>query len=94
MEQRDQGLEPVRDDFALFDDLYVELRRFAAFVADSDIEPDDLVQDALLATLKRYELSELENPAAYLSGRFSTAPRTGGASLAGCVERSKRSVLR
>lgn len=50
----------------LFESLYPELRRFAAYVADADIEPDDLVQDALLSTLQRYELSELDHPAAYL----------------------------
>ncbi len=59
--------EPRRDtDFAVLDELYPRLRRFAAVVADSDIDPDDLVQDALCATLRRHDLDELDNPAAYL----------------------------
>ena len=66
MGQRHARIEPSINDFELFESLYPRLRRFAAYVADADIEPDDLVQDALLATLQRYELSELDNPAAYL----------------------------
>lgn len=66
MAKRDVRPVPFRNDFELFEELYPALRRFAAFVADSDMEPDDLVQDALLSTLQRYELSELDNPAAYL----------------------------
>ena len=54
------------DDFAIFDSLYPALRRFAAVVADADMDPDDLVQDALAATLSRRELHELEYPKAYL----------------------------
>lgn len=56
---------PVND-FALFEQLYPKLRRFAAVVADLDMDPDDLVQDALAATLRRHDLHELEYPAAYL----------------------------
>ena len=51
---------------AILDELYPQLRRFAAVLADRDVDPDDLVQDALLATLRRHELHELDNPAAYL----------------------------
>lgn len=58
--------EPVPDDRLLFEALYPALRRFAAVVADLDTDPDDLVQDALVATLRRHELSELRDPAAYL----------------------------
>lgn len=54
------------EDFDLFADLYPQLRRFAAVVADTDMEPDDLVQDALAATLKRHRLTEIQRPAAYL----------------------------
>ena len=53
-------------DYGLFEALYPRLRRFAAVVADADIDPDDLVQDALLATLRRHDLAELEHPEAYL----------------------------
>lgn len=49
-----------------FASLYPTLRRFAAVVADLDIDPDDLVQDALASTLRRHELHELDQPLAYL----------------------------
>lgn len=52
--------------FALFDSLYPMLRRFAAVVADLDMDPDDLVQDALASTLARHPLEELDRPSAYL----------------------------
>lgn len=55
-----------RTDFDVFNDLYPSLRRFAAVVADSDVDPDDLVQDALAATLRRHDLNELHAPMAYL----------------------------
>ena len=57
---------PVASDFELFDTMYLELRRFAAVVADLDIDPDDLVQDAITRTLERHALSDLDNPQAYL----------------------------
>lgn len=46
--------------------VYSDLRRFAAVVADLDVDPDDLVQDALVATLRRTSLETLDNPLAYL----------------------------
>lgn len=46
--------------------LYPALRRFAAMVSPLEVEPDDLVQDALAATLARQPLTELDNPLAYL----------------------------
>ncbi len=64
--ERQESLESRVSDFEIFADLYPKLRRFAAVVADLDMEPDDLVQDALAATLRRHDLSELEQPAAYL----------------------------
>jgi len=57
---------PVETDFEIFDELYPVLRRFAAVVADADMDPDDLVQDALVATLARYQLADLDQPQAYL----------------------------
>ena len=54
------------DDFEIFDALYPSLRRFAAVVADLDVDPDDLVQDAVLAVLERQNLGEIDNPQAYL----------------------------
>ncbi len=57
--ERQESLESRVSDFEIFADLYPKLRRFAAVVADLDMEPDDLVQDALAATLRRHDLSEL-----------------------------------
>ncbi len=54
------------DEFEMFEALYPVLRRFAAVVADLDMDPDDLIQEALVATLQRHRLSELDQPAAYL----------------------------
>jgi DNA-directed RNA polymerase specialized sigma24 family protein len=61
--------EGDRDDasaYEIFASLYPGLRRFAAVVADADMDPDDLVQDALVATLARHDIAELRTPAAYL----------------------------
>ncbi len=54
-------------DRVLIDDMYPALRRFAATVGSYDVEPDDLVQEALLRTMRTRTLSELDNPRAYLS---------------------------
>ena len=53
-------------DRVLIDDLYPALRRFAATVGSHDVEPDDLVQEALLRTLRIRSLADLDNPQAYL----------------------------
>ena len=53
-------------DRSLVEELYPKLRRFAAAVAPWDVEPDDLLQDALTRTIARGPLSELDEPAAYL----------------------------
>ncbi|MCU1484757.1 MAG: putative polymerase subfamily sigma factor [Actinomycetia bacterium] len=46
--------------------LYPDLRRFAAMVASADIDPDDLVQEALTNVLRGGSLDALDNPGAYL----------------------------
>ena len=63
---RERAAAQSPSDFDLLVDLYPRLRRFAAVLADLDVDPDDLVQDALCATLRRHTLSEIEDPAAYL----------------------------
>jgi RNA polymerase sigma factor (sigma-70 family) len=50
----------------LIRDLYPSLCRFAAVVASSDVEPEDLVQEALYRALRRGAISDLEFPTAYL----------------------------
>ena len=46
--------------------LYPGLRRIAAVAGPIDVEPDDLVQEALVRTLAKRNLAELEAPLAYL----------------------------
>jgi len=54
------------DDTSLIRSLYPTLRRFAGAVGSSEVDPDDLVQEALVRTIRRQPLHELEHPAAYL----------------------------
>lgn len=52
---------------AEFETMYPSLRRFAAAVGDSDIDPDDLVQEALARYLRRFAGSDgARDPEAYL----------------------------
>lgn len=50
----------------LFRALYPSLRRFAAVVGPYEVDPDDLVQDAVARALSRGPLTSLDQPAAYL----------------------------
>jgi DNA-directed RNA polymerase specialized sigma24 family protein len=54
------------DDETIFRGLYIGLRRFAASVGPDQIEPDDLVQEAVARTLRHHRLADLENAEAYL----------------------------
>lgn len=60
-------VSPARivSDYDIFEELYPQLRRFAAVVG-MHMDPDDLVQDALVATIQRHSLADLEYPKAYL----------------------------
>lgn len=53
-------------DEALLADLYRPLRRFGAVVASDDLDPDDLLQEALARALRRGPLHRLDDPGAYL----------------------------
>ncbi len=53
-------------DERLFVGLYAGLRRFAAVVGPIEVEPDDLVQEALARALSRGPLSCLREPGPYL----------------------------
>ena len=55
-----------RSDAALIAELYPRLRSFASVVAPAGEDPNDLVQEALLRTLRRGSLSRLDHPGAYL----------------------------
>jgi len=46
--------------------LYPFLRKIAAVAGSVDVEPDDLVQEALAQTLRRGPISNLDNPLAFL----------------------------
>lgn len=50
----------------LITSLYPSLRKIAAVAGSVDIEPDDLVQEALMRTLRRGPISDLDNPLAFL----------------------------
>ena len=50
----------------LITSLYPSLRRIAAVAGSVDVEPDDLVQEALMRTLRKGPISDLDNPLAYL----------------------------
>ena len=50
----------------LFARLYPSLRRFAAVAGPTDVEPDDLVQEAVVRALRLRPLTELDEPLAYL----------------------------
>jgi RNA polymerase sigma-70 factor, ECF subfamily len=60
-----EGAVGVGDD-ALFAAIYPGLRRFAAATGPMEVDPDDLVQEAVARTLRRHHLSDLDEPAAYL----------------------------
>lgn len=62
----DETNHVVATDAAIFGELYPHLRRFAAVVTPVEVEPDDLVQDALERTLRRRSLTSLSHPKAYL----------------------------
>ena len=53
-------------EWRIVEELYPSLRRFAAVVAPTDLEPDDLLQEALVSVLRKRSLSDLDHPAAYL----------------------------
>lgn len=50
----------------LVEELYPKLRRFAAAAAPWDVDPDDLLQDALTRVIAQGSLDHLDHPAAYL----------------------------
>jgi DNA-directed RNA polymerase specialized sigma24 family protein len=54
------------DDSEVFAAIYPSLRRFAAAVSGLGVDPDDLVQEAVAAALRRGRLVDLDDPATYL----------------------------
>lgn len=54
------------DEERLFVSIYPGLRRFAAVVGPTEVDPDDLLQEAAARVLKRGSLCDLDEPVAYL----------------------------
>lgn len=50
----------------VFARLYDGLRRFAAVAGPVDLDPDDLVQEAVARTIRVHRLRDLDDPGAYL----------------------------
>ena len=50
----------------LITSLYPSLRKIAAVAGSFDVEPDDLVQEALIRVLRKGPISDLDNPLAFL----------------------------
>jgi len=55
-----------KEDELIFAELYPRLRAFASVVGPRSLDPDDLVQEALVRTLAKHRLAELDHPLAYL----------------------------
>lgn len=55
--------------------MYDRLRRFAGAVGPWDMDPDDLLHEALVRTLRRGPLTGLENPEAYLRRTITNIAR-------------------
>lgn len=55
-----------RSDASVFAELYSSLRAFAAVTGSVDVEPDDLVQEAVARTLRQHRLVDLDDAGAYL----------------------------
>lgn len=53
-------------DRELFVELYPRLRRVAAVAAPSDLDPDDVLQEALARILRRGGLVDVDHPEAYV----------------------------
>jgi len=60
------GVSQPDEETRLFADLYDSLRRFAAAVGPIEVDPDDLLQEAVARVLRRQRLTELDEPGAYL----------------------------
>jgi len=70
------------DERHLIEMLYGPLRRFAAAAGPADVEPDDLVQEALYRALRRRSLSAYENVDGYLRQTILNLSRNHRRSLA------------
>jgi RNA polymerase sigma-70 factor (ECF subfamily) len=60
------GLSQMDEEARLFANLYGPLRRFAAVVGPVEVDPDDLLQEAVAHVLRQLRLTDLDNPGSYL----------------------------
>jgi RNA polymerase sigma factor (sigma-70 family) len=67
---------------ATLTDLYPRLLRFAAVVGSADVEPCDLVQEAVLKTLRAHPTLDVRDPGAYLRQSILNAAKNRSRSLA------------
>lgn len=67
-----------REGRVLFAEMYDRLRRFAGAVGPWDIEPDDLLQEALFRALRLGPLTRLDHPEAYLRRTITNLARNHG----------------
>jgi RNA polymerase sigma factor (sigma-70 family) len=79
-----------RTDAELFARLYPSLRRFAAVAGPTDVDPDDLVQEAVARALRIRPLTDLQDPGAYLRRAILNLARNRRRSLA----RARRALER
>ena len=79
-----------RDERELVAELYPSLRRFASVVSPPEDDPNDLVQEALLRTLRRGPLTDLDDPGAYVRRAVFNLASTRRRSLA----RQRRALTR
>lgn len=63
---RDGKGSVVDEESQLFAELYGPLRRFAAVVGPIEVDPDDLLQEAVARVLRQRRLTDLDKPGAYL----------------------------
>lgn len=54
------------EEWQVVSESYPSLRRFAAVAAPFDLEPDDLLQEALVSVMRKHRLTELNHPIAYI----------------------------
>ncbi len=59
-------MQETPSDAQVFNEVYTALHRFAAAVRAPGVDADDLVQEALVRTLRARPLNSLEHPLAYL----------------------------
>ena len=74
----------------LFAELYPQLRRFAAVVGPIEMDPDDLLQEAVVRVLRRHPLTALDAPGAYLRKTMVNLASNHRRSFAG----ERRALLR